>query len=39
MPTIVPPQISIVAAETHWIEIQGIKIQGIEIQEIKIHGI
>jgi hypothetical protein len=44
MPTIVPPPISTVEAETHGIEIQGIKIQGIatqwiEIQGIEIHGI
>jgi hypothetical protein len=39
MPTIVPPQISTVAAETHWIEIHLIEIHLIEIQEIVIHGI
>jgi len=39
MPTIVPPPISIVAAATHWIEIQEIEIQGIEIQGIEIKGI
>ena len=34
MPTIVPPPISIVAAATHWIEIQEIETQGIEIKGI-----
>ena len=38
MPTIVPPQISTVAAETHWIEIQEIETLGIEIQGIEIKG-
>ena len=39
MPTIVPPQISTVAAETHWIEIQEIEIQEIETLGIEIQGI
>jgi hypothetical protein len=43
MPTIVPPPISTVEAETHgivihWIVIHGIKTQRIEIQGIEIKG-
>jgi len=39
MPTIVPPPISTVEAETHGIEIQGIKTQWIATQGIEIQGI
>jgi hypothetical protein len=39
MPTIVPPPISTVEAETHGFKTQEIKIHGMKTLEIEIHGI